>query len=961
MAAYRASIEIGVSGTRALEELRSAINKTATAVDSLNDVVSARGALVQSIQNYTNNLDRAATSLKRVGAGTEAETKAVREYVRALGEANAARARQNSLVAQEIANQRRVSPGNAGFGQQGPALPPSMIRGAEIQQNWNRFFTEAQQTAQELQINAAAKEINLKNSWNRFFTEAQQVAIDLTIQAQKTAAAIRSAEGQASAAARSRLEAEAARRNRIRDAGFGVQGPQPARPAGGTPPPAGLGFRGQPGGENIALGLGFPLLFGGGAGQVAGGLAGSFFGTGFGGQILGSAIGQILEDAQRRIAEIGKALNELDMDKLQESAIQVTGELRNQVRLLIEAGKLDQARSAIGQQVAAQTGMLPQSVEHITNNVALLGNTWNEFLGAVSGTLSIIGTPFVTALTLILQGLSKALALVNVIATAVGTKIVEAIKFLGEKVPAIANLLGLVEEKTKAVSEEEGKRLATLQALTDGQLREIQHNTKLLDLETQRTAGRTIAEKRINAELDRQIALEKISYDFAQKTRELRLEYANVTSEAGQRELQLALNSLDALRAQAVERENIKQKVVEQQLAQEKIKQGQDAITESIKQSAEAADRLQQTQLAQVDNTMTVAQARLSAEKAVNSLLLQRAEFALNNAKTDAERIKAAREIYKITVTNAKLDYNATISTLKAEVRKASIAKETLAIKLKQLEATLLQAKAEGTITKDHYASLTALKEAYALSANQVKTASEVARFGQIEAKAIYDSSIYAADLAYSQNTVARQTQQAASAASSFAGSMSSAASSASRTISLLGRSTGAARAGGLTPASFAGDPAKMTAAADIYSNYQRDLFFSRSAESARSRYEQMQGSLRSLQGASSSVKAFARGGYVTGPTRALIGEGSEPEYIIPESKASNFAMNYLSGARGTRALNGSSNSAGPITIQTGPVIQQDGQNYVSVADLEDALQDLADMMLGNGRSAGARHYAGIN
>lgn len=745
------------------------------------------------------------------------------------------------------------------------------------------------------------------------------------------------------------------------NAGFGVQGPKPARPAPGATPPAGLGFRGQPGGENIALGLGFPLLFGGGAGQVAGGLAGSFFGTGFGGQILGSAIGQILEDAQRRIAEIGKALNELDMDKLQESAIQVTGELRNQVRLLIEAGKLDQARSAIGQQVAAQTGMLPQSVQHITNNVALLGNTWNEFLGAVSGTLSIIGTPFVTALTLILQGLGKALALVNTIATAVGTKIVEAIKFLGEKVPAIANLLGLVEEKTKAVSEEEGKRLATLQALTDGQLREIQHNAKLLDLETQRTAGRTIAEKRINAELDRQIALEKISYDFAQKTRELRLEYANVTSEAGQRELQLALNSLDALRAQAVERENIKQKVVEQQLAQERIKQGQDAITESIKQSAEAADRLKDSQLAHLDNTMTVAQARLSAEKAVNSLLLQRAEFALNNAKTDAERIRAAREIYKITVTNAKLEYNATISTLKAEVRKASIAKETLAIKLKQLEATLLQAKAEGTITKDHYASLTALKEAYALSANQVKTASEVARFGQIEAKAIYDSSIYAADLAYSQNTVARQTQQAASAASSFAGSMSSAASSASRTISLLGRTSGAARTGGLTPASFADDPAKMAAAADIYSSYQRDLFFSRSAESAKSRYEQMQGSLRALQGASSSVKAFARGGYVTGPTRALIGEGSEPEYIIPESKANNFAMNYLSGARGARALNGSSGGAGPITIQTGPVIQQDGQNYVSVADLEDALQDLADMMLGNGRSAGARHYAGIN
>jgi hypothetical protein len=135
VAAYRADIEIGVKGARNLEQLRSSINQTAQAVDSLNDVVSARGSLVQNIQNYTNNLDRAARSLRLVGANTEAETKAIREYVRALGEANTARARQNSLVAQEIANQRQVRPGNAGVGQQGPALPPALIQARKIQQN----------------------------------------------------------------------------------------------------------------------------------------------------------------------------------------------------------------------------------------------------------------------------------------------------------------------------------------------------------------------------------------------------------------------------------------------------------------------------------------------------------------------------------------------------------------------------------------------------------------------------------------------------------------------------------------------------------------------------------------------------------------------------------------------------------------------------------------------------------
>jgi tape measure domain-containing protein len=107
--AYRADIEIGVRGVRQLEQLRSEVNKTATAVDSLNAVVGARGGLVQSIKNYANQLDRAAQSLRNVGAGTRAETKAVEEYVTALGRANAARERQNALIDAEIKRRQEAA------------------------------------------------------------------------------------------------------------------------------------------------------------------------------------------------------------------------------------------------------------------------------------------------------------------------------------------------------------------------------------------------------------------------------------------------------------------------------------------------------------------------------------------------------------------------------------------------------------------------------------------------------------------------------------------------------------------------------------------------------------------------------------------------------------------------------------------------------------------------------------
>jgi hypothetical protein len=51
------------------------------------------------------------------------------------------------------------------------------------------------------------------------------------------------------------------------------------------------------------------------------------------------------------------------------------------------------------------------------------------------------------------------------------------------------------------------------------------------------------------------------------------------------------------------------------------------------------------------------------------------------------------------------------------------------------------------------------------------------------------------------------------------------------------------------------------------------------------------------------SVPQFAAGGFVTRPTLAMIGEGGEPEYVVPESKALAFANNIVAGRRGAQAL----------------------------------------------------------
>ena len=53
----------------------------------------------------------------------------------------------------------------------------------------------------------------------------------------------------------------------------------------------------------------------------------------------------------------------------------------------------------------------------------------------------------------------------------------------------------------------------------------------------------------------------------------------------------------------------------------------------------------------------------------------------------------------------------------------------------------------------------------------------------------------------------------------------------------------------------------------------------------------------------------MAQGGYVSGPTPALIGEGGESEYVIPESKMRESMARYSRGARGASVIPGAGDS----------------------------------------------------
>lgn len=753
------------------------------------------------------------------------------------------------------------------------------------------------------------------------------------------------------------LSVEIARVNAAMDVATGagpVQGP--ALPPGmrsgaGTrgltsPIGGGAGFPGSPGArtamfENLALGAGFPLLFGGGAGQVTGGLLGSLVGTGFGGQILGSAIGQQLEDAQRRITEIGNATKQLNMDALRDSTLIVNAQLTTQVRLLREAGDAEAARAAIAEQVTLQTGLIPETVQHVTNNVNLLGNTWDEFLGAVSGTLSIIGIPFVTALTVILQGFSKILQLVNLITSTLGNKLVRFVERFIKLLPGGDKILGSIQEKTQAISESEEQRLATLQALTDKQLIELQNTQKLTELEKSRQLGRTLAEKQINAELDAQIARNKIQQEYADKAKKLREDYADLTSEAGKKELEIALGINSAMEKQALQQQAIKDRLAEQGVQIEANKEAYDRAADSIR-----------NQITLLDSQNNVTQSRFGVESAINDLYGAQLQRQYELATTASERAKIAVLMFEQQVKAANIEYRQSLVNNAVLVEKARLEARIVELKVKQAEAeqaiavagALAQGAPQDVINKliaAYDQAIGVQQEALDIAYFNVRAAAETAANQDAVADAAYKTKVIQAEGALAQKLVSDEIGLSKQAADNLANSLGSGAVNANRL------------AGGMEAVSYA---AQQAAGNIEYALKQQELL--NAAKSGDTATTAAAGKptkpRKAAKGAfwSGGFKAFAAGGMVNRPTLGLIGEGGEPEYVIPESKAKNFAMNYLMGARGSSAIPkfAEGGYAGPgsasVSIQTGPVMQMNGTNYVTTAQMQQAVQAGVDRTL---------------
>lgn len=429
------------------------------------------------------------------------------------------------------------------------------------------------------------------------------------------------------------------------------------------------------GGENLMLGAGFPLLFGGGVGSVAGGVGGALLGNmtgagGFGMQILGSALGTMMDTAIQKAAKLGEALGTLSMDELVSSGIRLSSELQTQVDLLTRAGEIDKARAVLAAQVERQTGAVGGTMQDINNVTNILKAAWNDVTGSVGAALGIISTPFIIALAGVLKVVAMIAAKFNEMA-GVARKI---LVFFGGLVPGLNESVAAVMDGLNPALQESIAKAAELG-------RQFRNNAALLNKELELRAampmGNTFGDQKQRASIKGQIKLGK----FDAETEKLRGEgfKANPNFDEGS---------------------FMKERIAKRALIIQEMAQGIAKIDIQEEKLIAKSERQLQLKTALFGLDQKIAQAktdedkelefRLQAEKQKATIISKAMEDAVN-AQTEEAKINKLKET-EVALNKVNLDLQTKIDEFRQKKKDEA---EDVLTKL-QNENNLLQGKLDG-------------------------------------------------------------------------------------------------------------------------------------------------------------------------------------------------------------------------------------------------------------------------
>jgi hypothetical protein len=936
--AYRADIEIGVRGADKLRELQERVVKLSRAVEDANVKTLIDRKAVQSVSEYTSVVAKAADTLRETAIQLNAAGKAsgdyadaISQYVTAIGQANTVQQIHNNLIADEIELRRKQKLAQAGIrettqysGPIGPG-PASSVLGGQSTPVEERIRRTLDARKDELELQRALLTLEEKSAQianeklqtqgqlaaltarsvnaAKFqaaqtpaqlalpaFTERGLQLLDDSVKANASSLRIeRALNGERQRGVRF-LEKQTEEERRQLELGIlgartnalpGTGRARGAVPAGGFPtagPMVSPGFTGMQRnigrfGENLALGAGFPLLFGGGAGSVIGSVLGSFVGTGFGGQILGGALGQALDQALIKIKDIGNAIKTLDFNALTESGIRLSTEIQGQLDLLSQVGDTLTAQKILSQEIARETGTLPGVTEDVANSVNILSDSWRKVVNAVSTTVGIIGAPFAVALAAVLEAVNAIFRVLNGVFSLLGKGIKTVGQFVVQLVAGQGALDAInngLDRMNSGLAEANAQAAQFRSTLNESVVRtsiELSANQAL-------TPGVTSEDKITNLKIEKQKQLDLLFQDEVDARIKIRSENAKATAET----VEGLIKQNDVLfknKKQLIE--TTAQRQVTAEIQREQARLDADAARaaekaarelERQRKEMERMAKLRAQQFTDAQRGFVLAEAGLAVTTAGDG----EDEKAKVQAEFDKQR---AERMFKYTELLSKAlsdeERLTLIATQEMEAEKAliEVTRDLFSIDLKrsellnsptaltgaQQELELLAAKIQGK------------EQEYEL---QQKINDLVSKEGVPleDARGIL---LTIQDLEKQNKAIETQKQLWADIYTTVAGELQSA---------LTGLIEGTAQWG------------------DVLSSILGSLgnLFINAA------FTGLGGALK--------LPGFAEGGFVTRPTTAVVGEGGESEYVIPQSKMSAAMSRYARGARGESVIPGSGTSA---------------------------------------------------
>ena len=836
--AYRAEIEIGVKGQQRIQRLSSEINKSAKAVDSLADSLGSRGVVSQSLNNFDKLLNRTKRTLDSVIAGTDAEKKAVKEYVTVLGQANSFQERQNRLIAEEIRQRdgataalkrynaaampgrqpggsmagRYLRPGQArGTTQFGGPIGPGPASATALSSPLpasSRFFGGTQYSgpigpgpASSIfggQSSAVEGRIKRILAIKKDELQLERALIGLQqkskgLDAESIKENNRLLNLKADEVARNK---EIIRQERVKQSILRKR--QRLEAAGRTP---GGGRRGRAGKRftDIATGAGFPLLFGGGPLQaLAGGVGGAFLGLG--GAIGASAIVAQVEAFATAAAQAGQALTTTagTLDFVREKSLFTSEQAKDLAAQLEEQGDVAGLASLLTQELVERIG---------NSGVAAL----NE-LGDTTNETTKLWNELTLQLQILISGpLNGFLKLIN---NAIGG-INQALK------PTAKEDFTAIRDRILAGDDENAKaRVRAIEAsVTSTRRLNAQQQRKGMSASFLTEEGAAAGLKQLGAAglLPKVPVTLQDERDFAVKGKEA----GNEAERVKQR--------IDALRRE-------REEIIAISGIKDKIALAEAANDSQLVIRLQGQQRLRQIETERLNDlakAKTAEEARAINQTAVVKALAAQLDTTRQLAEEERQRQEKAQEVL-----SGLLDEQALLqATLDGRKEEEQI-KQRLAEIMKQ-NPTLARAEVQAILEGNQ-----ALREKITLQQKQDQL---YAQIGQTI-----------------QSGIVNGIQSAIDGSKSLGESLSG----------ILRQIGGLFLQAGIGSFGVGGKPGS------------------------------------GLLG----LLPFAEGGYVSGPTPALIGEGGQGEYVIPEAKMRESMARYSRGARGSAVIpetGGSGTSSG--------------------------------------------------